>query len=353
MANDELREDDALQPGKGPSAEATRVGGHDASSQADEIIDLTDPVGPEALAPGEAGQTLEEALSSTREEPTVSFEDPQQAPPGDAPDAVSLPSLEEEPQPQGGVQFDDEVLEITAADLLDDEALSLAVEETVEALDLQDSELLVDDMSTEPGPLLEAVDVNDTLDEQFMQSLAAGSSGDSAPEQVATWDDWPAKGDDLDQLLAEMVGEIGPESAYPEKTIVLEDVVQGPDWSSIGGSLGETGDTLPLSAADLGDTAVTAEDLMPGESPDASIQFADSGLALEGATAAAALKGFESAGDSAQGPSQAQLEAALERVVTKMYGQKIDGLLNQVIERTVSREIVRLKERMLEDVSDN
>lgn len=41
--------------------------------------------------------------------------------------------------------------------------------------------------------------------------------------------------------------------------------------------------------------------------------------------------------------SEKQLEEAIERVVQKMLGEKIDGILYKVIERAVSQEIIRLK----------
>jgi hypothetical protein len=41
--------------------------------------------------------------------------------------------------------------------------------------------------------------------------------------------------------------------------------------------------------------------------------------------------------------SAKQLEEAIERVVQKMLGEKIDGILVKVIERAVSQEIIRLK----------
>ncbi|RPJ15909.1 MAG: DUF2497 domain-containing protein [Desulfobacteraceae bacterium] len=41
--------------------------------------------------------------------------------------------------------------------------------------------------------------------------------------------------------------------------------------------------------------------------------------------------------------SAKQLEEVIERVVQKMLGEKIDGMLVKVIERAVSQEIIRLK----------
>jgi hypothetical protein len=49
--------------------------------------------------------------------------------------------------------------------------------------------------------------------------------------------------------------------------------------------------------------------------------------------------------------SSEQLDAALERVIKNMFYDKIDGLLVEVIEKTVSKEIERLKKILTEEVS--
>ncbi len=51
--------------------------------------------------------------------------------------------------------------------------------------------------------------------------------------------------------------------------------------------------------------------------------------------------------------SDAQMEAALERVIKKMFYEKIDGILVEVIEKTVTREIERLKSILLQDGAGN
>lgn len=51
--------------------------------------------------------------------------------------------------------------------------------------------------------------------------------------------------------------------------------------------------------------------------------------------------------------SDEEIEAALERVVKRMFYEKIDGILVEVIEKTVSREIERLKRILLEEEPDN
>lgn len=47
-----------------------------------------------------------------------------------------------------------------------------------------------------------------------------------------------------------------------------------------------------------------------------------------------------------------ELEAALEKVIRKMFGDKIDRLLDNAIEKTVSAEIARLKDQLLGDGPD-
>ena len=47
-----------------------------------------------------------------------------------------------------------------------------------------------------------------------------------------------------------------------------------------------------------------------------------------------------------------KFEAALERVIKKVYHEKIDRLLLEAIEKTVTREIEKLKKALLEDASD-
>ncbi|MEA1946228.1 MAG: hypothetical protein U9N83_02870 [Thermodesulfobacteriota bacterium] len=51
--------------------------------------------------------------------------------------------------------------------------------------------------------------------------------------------------------------------------------------------------------------------------------------------------------------SDAQMEAALERVIKKMFYEKIDGILVEVIEKTVTRELERLKSILLKDAEGN
>ncbi|MCJ7615669.1 MAG: hypothetical protein MUO43_03935 [Desulfobacterales bacterium] len=47
--------------------------------------------------------------------------------------------------------------------------------------------------------------------------------------------------------------------------------------------------------------------------------------------------------------SPEQVDEALERVIKKMYSDKIDSMLTEVIEKTVTKEIERLKDLLMED----
>ena len=51
--------------------------------------------------------------------------------------------------------------------------------------------------------------------------------------------------------------------------------------------------------------------------------------------------------------SDAQMEAALERVIKKMFYEKIDSILVEVTEKTVTRELEKLKSILLQDAAEN
>jgi hypothetical protein len=67
---------------------------------------------------------------------------------------------------------------------------------------------------------------------------------------------------------------------------------------------------------------------------------------------------LDGAGEAAQTASlpatvsEAQLENALENVIRKMFAEKIDILINEAIEKTVSAEIESLKNQLLQDSTE-
>lgn len=50
--------------------------------------------------------------------------------------------------------------------------------------------------------------------------------------------------------------------------------------------------------------------------------------------------------------TETQIEAALERTIEKIYGEKIEQLMIRTIEKTVTREIARIKNALIEDDDD-
>jgi hypothetical protein len=75
------------------------------------------------------------------------------------------------------------------------------------------------------------------------------------------------------------------------------------------------------------------------------------GLGLESDSSEEARSGVSDSG--APPVSSAQLEAAIERVIDRMLGSKIDLLLTAAIEKAVSREIMRIKRLLSETLPDD
>lgn len=410
MAKDDIREEDAQQPEAevSPDSEASDDG--DTSSQDVEIIELTDVAHEESMiqadtdADAEVLEFFDDDQTTDKGETTLSFSEPDNL--EQAPDVAAPRETDGAPEPRKSSKYGDDVLEITPDDLLDDDALSLAVEETIEALDLTDSGTPVSRTLTDDFRSGGSIDVDDTLDDAFIQSLEnfkpAEAKPEPEPEPADTLDVTQIEDDDLDKLLAEMAGEIAGEIADEtpgsQKTIVLDDEIEEPDWIEEA----ESADDLlaeELASTDL-ETAIAAMDeaILP-DSPQGDFELQDLADELEQELAGDAVDQSEPARDIAEQKSMAdeiasldasllgldqkspeaeedivvqppadggddpvaslpdqvpavseeQLDAALERVVLKLYAEKIDSTLNEVIQRTVNREIKRLKEFLQEE----
>lgn len=93
--------------------------------------------------------------------------------------------------------------------------------------------------------------------------------------------------------------------------------------------------------ADVQDSGIMADDLLKDD-------FADSlGIELD------SEKDTQENLFDADKVTSEQVEAALERVVKKMFYEKIDRLLVDTIEKTVTREIEKLKKALLDDATDS
>jgi len=184
---------------------------------------------------------------------------------------------------------------------------------------------LTDVVSPAPSeePIIELTEVVSSADSGV--EGAAAKTGREEPEEVS------AAGSAEESTSGEL--------AFAEMELDIEDRTDDELFDSMGMNL--EADLLPSSedsseldfnlstqelsdAIDLLDAKLAEEPSKPSAVEDADIQ-------------PAAMFG------------QDQLEAALESVIKKMVGDKIDHLLNDAIEKSVSAEIAHLKEQLLGD----
>ncbi|MFO7666021.1 MAG: hypothetical protein R6V76_05335 [Desulfobacterales bacterium] len=137
----------------------------------------------------------------------------------------------------------------------------------------------------------------------------------------------PAGDPELINLLDEMKSELDKE----EEIIELTEAVDSPDIQESGIIIKDLDDVTEIDSFQKDDFAASLglkiedEIVAPGEISE-TVDI-DLGQAESGKISI----------------SSKQLEEAIERVVYKMLGEKIDGILIKVIERAVSQEIIRLK----------
>jgi hypothetical protein len=157
--------------------------------------------------------------------------------------------------------------------------------------------------------------------------------------------------------LMDTVAEISIEPDEDEEIIELipESGDTPTEIKEIGESIFTTDDPSPESddipglESDLFEEPIDFDEKLDKEvSMDPSLKddFADS-LGIELETGEDIPEGSLEAGRI----SDEQIEAALERVIKKMFYKKIDGILVEVIEKTVKKEIERLKNILLEEES--
>jgi hypothetical protein len=184
---------------------------------------------------------------------------------------------------------------------------------------------LTDVVSPTPSeePIIELTEVVSSADSDVED--AAAEAGREEPEEV------PAAGNAEESTSGEL--------AFAEMELDIEDRTDDELFDSMGMNL--EADLLPsnednseldfnLSTQELSD-AIDLLDAKLAEDPPKPPAVEDADLQP------AAMFG------------QDQLEAALENVIKKMVGEKIDHLLNDAIEKSVSAEIARLKEQLLGD----
>lgn len=208
---------------------------------------------------------------------------------------------------------------------------------------------------TEPAEDEEIIELKEEIDDDEILDLL------DAVEEL------PIEGE---QIL-ELADEIIEPSQNDEEIIDLMDTVEDEEIIEL---IAESGDT-PKEIEEIGESVFTTGDPSPESddipglesdlfeatidfdaefdqevSMDPSVKddFADS-LGIELETGDDIPEGSLEAGRV----SDEQIAAALERVIKKMFYEKIDGILVEVIEKTVKREIERLKNILLEEESGN
>ncbi len=206
---------------------------------------------------------------------------------------------------------------------------------------------------TEPAEDEEIIELKEEIDDDEILDLL------DAVEEL------PIEGE---QIL-ELADEIIEPSQNDEEIIDLMDTVEDEEIIEL---IAESGDT-PKEIEEIGESVFTTGDPSPESddipglesdlyegtidfdaefdqevSMDPSLKddFADS-LGIELETGEDIPEGSLEAGRV----SDEQIAAALERVIKKMFYEKIDGILVEVIEKTVKREIERLKNILLEEES--
>jgi len=184
---------------------------------------------------------------------------------------------------------------------------------------------------TEPAEDEEIIELKEEIDDDEILDLL------DAVEEL------PIEGEEILELTDEII----EPSQNDEEIIDLMDTVE--ETSIEPGDPSPESDDIPDLESDLFEGTIDFDAKFDQEvSMDPSLKddFADS-LGIELETGDDIPEGSLEAGRV----SDEQIEAALERVIKKMFYEKIDGILVEVIEKTVKREIERLKNILLEEES--
>jgi len=148
--------------------------------------------------------------------------------------------------------------------------------------------------------------------------------------------------DETAPAAAEAEESTGGELEFADMELDIEDRNEDQLFDSMGMNL--EADLLPAEE----DTSELDFNLSTQELSDA-IDLLDAKLAEEPPPQAPAA---ESNLDEPRALRSEEVETALENVIRRMFGEKIDQLLNEAIEKTISAEIARLREQLLGDAPE-
>lgn len=250
------------------------------------------------------------------------------------------------PQDASKPEDDDGIIELTdvvaSSETEDEEIIDLT--EVVEEDADQEAVIELTDVVDEPAeemPAVAAAPVEEPVIE--LTEVAAVEEEAVAPvEEAEATPEAVLEEDEPDAAVAEAEESTSGELEFADMELDIEDRPEDGLFDSMGMNL--EADLLPSEE----DTSELDFNLSTQELSDA-IDLLDAKLAEEPPPAPEMEKA--SMGEPAALRSE-ELETALENVIRKMFGEKIDHLLNEAIEKTVSSEIARLKEQLLGDAPE-
>jgi hypothetical protein len=295
----------------------------------------------------------DETAEPTEDEPIIELKDEMAVEQGDDEEPIDLTEVVEE----SVAEDKDETAEVEADAATADEA-PIAPEEA-----LKGDEEIID--------LLQAVEEAAPIDtDETISAEVSESTGDQAPQELEL-EEAEAKEPAEDEAPIALEEKVADETTEDDEIIDLADAAE--DEAII--DLTETAGETSLKTEDIGepisedfdtatefddisefDSDLIQEDSVAGDEPDSETMVDD---ALKDDFADVLGIELDSEKDAQENLFDAdkvtgeQVEAALERVIKKMFYEKIDRLLVDTIEKTVTREIEKLKKALLDDATDS
>jgi hypothetical protein len=205
-----------------------------------------------------------------------------------------------------------------------------------------------------------APDEDDVID---LMDVANTPEGDTAGTALPGPDAMPEERDGTmqeDEPIIDLLEAVGPQAAEAETTVETDD--EYTDLKSRADAIltgaedaydGETPEKASETAGPDNDVAAVEDTEAIIDETEAPAVVDDLPEDAPNVPEPAADPAFIPASPSEPVPlTEAQVEAALERTIHKIYGEKIEQLMIQAIEKTVKKEIERIKRALLEDDDD-
>ena len=233
---------------------------------------------------------------------------------------------------------------IPADENIDDDIINLAVME--EALETDLSDTLTDDSQDDEE---EALDLLDSV-EPDIQAVQEDNATDSSPSEPPLFADTLDTNEEIDIPTTQDTG-YDEDLLAPDEYDNDDDII---DLAEMEAALDT--DTAETILDDDHKEDENVIDLLSGAAPktleaiDGKDETRDVGLPLD--TIDEKPPHEESPAAPPVSLSEDQIEAALERTIRNIYGEKIEQLMIQTIEKTVLQEIAKIKQALMENDDD-